>query len=141
MEERYLSKLVVDLLLEREYKGQKQVLLFFAGYLGNVYDLPGGHVEKNENIYDAAIREANEELGIEVTKENLELVHIYHRYKKDSMKFVFKIKDYKGELTNNELDKHEKMEWYNIEELPKEIFPVIKKEIMNIENGIFCDVD
>ena len=82
-----------------------------------------------------------EKLGIEVTKENLELVHIYHRYKKDSMKFVFKIKDYKGELTNNELDKHEKMEWYNIEELPKEIFPVIKKEIMNIENGIFCDVD
>ena len=141
MEERYRSKLLVDLLLEREQEGQQQILLFWAGYLGNVYDLPGGHVEKNEDIYMAAVREATEELGIQISKENLELVHIYHRFKKDSMRFVFKVKKYDGKIINKEPQNHEKMEWHNINELPKELFPVIKKVIVNIEKGIFYDSD
>ena len=66
MEERYRSKLLVDLLLEREQEGKKQILLFWAGYLGNVYDLPGGHVEKNETEIETAIREVKEETNLDV---------------------------------------------------------------------------
>ena len=57
------------------------------------------------------------------------------------MRFVFKVKKYDGKIINKEPQNHEKMEWHNINELPKELFPVIKKVIVNIEKGIFYDSD
>lgn len=39
------------------------------------YDLPGGFLDYGENAYQAALREAREEMGIELDEENLELVH------------------------------------------------------------------
>ena len=52
MEERHVSKIVVDLLLERknENTGKKEILMMLASYLGNMYDLPGGHLEPNEDL-------------------------------------------------------------------------------------------
>ena len=60
MEERYKSKIVVDLFLERKTDiGEKEVLLLLrqnTGYYDGLYDLPGGHVDPNEDIFDAMIQ-------------------------------------------------------------------------------------
>ena len=142
MEERYLSRIGVDIFLERknEISGRKQILMLKragTGYCDGYYDLPGGHLEANEDIFDGMIREAKEEIGISIKREDMEILHIYHRYKRGMLKFVFKADKYEGTPINNEPDKCEKIEWIDFENLPENIVPSIKIELDNIKNGVY----
>lgn len=146
MEERYKSKIVVDLLLERTNKdtNKKEILLMLrqnTGYLDNRYDLPGGHVEPNEDIFGAMIREAKEELGIIIKREDMKIIHIYHQYKKDKLKFVFQVKKYTNLIRNAEPEKCQELKWVEIQNLPHDTIPIIKEEITNIKNDIFYQSD
>ena len=142
MEERYLSRIGVDIFLERknEILGRKQILMLKragTGYCDGYYDLPGGHLEANEDIFDGMIREAKEEIGISIKREDMEILHIYHRYKRGMLKFVFKADKYEGTPINNEPDKCEKIEWIDFENLPENIVPSIKIELDNIKNRVY----
>ena len=142
MEERYLSRIGVDIFLERknEVSGKKQILMLKragTGYCDGYYDLPGGHLEANEDIFDGMIREAKEEIGISIKREDMEILHIYHRYKRGMLKFVFKADKYEGTPINNEPDKCEKIEWIDFENLPENIVPSIKIELDNIKNCVY----
>lgn len=49
--------------------GAKEILLALrknTGYRDGKYELPGGHVEEGEDLMQAMVREAKEELMIEV---------------------------------------------------------------------------
>ena len=84
MENRYKSIIVVDLILTRRNNGKTEVLLALrknTGYNDGKYELPGGHVEEGEDLIDAMIREAKEELNINLKRKNLSIVHILHHYK------------------------------------------------------------
>lgn len=142
MEERYLSRIGVDIFLERknEISGRKQILMLKragTGYCDGYFDLPGGHLEANEDIFDGMIREAKEEIGITIKREDMEILHIYHRYKGGMLKFVFKTDKYNGIPINNEMNKCEKIEWIDFENLPENIVPSIKIELDNIKNGVY----
>ena len=142
MEERYLSRIGVDIFLERENKetDRKEILMLKregTGYCDGYYDLPGGHLEANEDIFDGMIREAKEEIGITIKREDMEILHIYHRYKNSMLKFVFSVKKYEGTPINNEPDKCEKIEWVEIDNLPEMVVPTIRIELENIKNGIY----
>lgn len=41
------------------------------GVYNNIWVFPGGHVDKNENLKQAAVREAYEEIGLNIKEENL----------------------------------------------------------------------
>ena len=140
MEERYLSRIGVDVFLERmnEKSRRKEILMLKrsgTGYYDGFYDLPGGHLEANEDIFDGMIREAKEEIGITIKRENMKILHIYHKYRGGMLKFVFKVERYEGTPINNEPDKCEKIEWINFDELPENIVPSIKIELNNIKNN------
>ena len=146
MEDRYKSKIVVDLLLERINKNtsKTEILLMLrqnTGHLDNYYDLPGGHIERNEDIFDAMIREAKEEIGINIKKEDMCIIHIYHHYKKDMLKFVFKVNKYTNKIINGEKEKCRELGWYEIQNLPNNIIPAIKDEIQNIIKGVYYNSD
>ena len=146
MSERFLSRIVVDLLLERknEKTGKKEVLMLLrqnTGFFDGMYDLPGGHLEKEEDIYDAMIREAKEEIGIIIKREDLEIIHICHRYQKGTLKFVFKARKYEGIPINGELENCKELKWVEIENLPKNIVPIIKQEIESIIKNEFYSKD
>ena len=75
MEERYRSMIVVDLMLTRDNKenGKKEILLALrknTGYNDGEYELPGGHVDEGEDLMNAMIREAEEELKIKLKIEH-----------------------------------------------------------------------
>ncbi len=139
MSERHVSRIVVDLLLERKNSttGKTENLMILAEYLDNQYDLPGGHLEPGEDLFDAMIREANEEIGITIKRENMQIVHIYHHFSKDVLKFVFKVTNYSGEIKNLEPDKCKEIRWIDINNLPENTIKGIKNEIINIYNDVY----
>ena len=62
--------------------GDKVLLLKRAntGYRDGYYSLPSGHLNGGEPAIRAAIREAKEEVGVDIDLKDLRLVHTSHRY-------------------------------------------------------------
>ena len=142
MEDRYKSIIVVDLMLTRNNHGKIEILLALrknTGYNDGKYELPGGHVEEGEDLIDAMIREAKEELNIELKRENLSIVHILHHYKADRIIFRILAKKHEGNIQIGEPDKCEKLEWFDINELPNNIDIKSKNDLIEIDQGIFYD--
>jgi 8-oxo-dGTP pyrophosphatase MutT (NUDIX family) len=50
-----------------------------TGFSDGMYHLPAGHLEDGETISAGAIREAKEELGIDLHPADLHLVHVMHQ--------------------------------------------------------------
>lgn len=142
MENRYKSMIIVDLMLTRKNNEKTEVLLALrknTGYNDGKYELPGGHVEEGEDLIDAMIREAKEELNIELKRENLSIVHILHHYKADRIIFRILAKKYEENIQIGEPDKCEKLEWFDINELPNNIDIKSKNDLIEIDRGIFYD--
>ena len=140
MEERYSSKLVTDLMLTRENNGKKEVLLALrknTGYRDGEYELPGGHVDAGEDLMQAMVREAKEELLIDIKEEDLKIAHILHHYTGDRVNFILTTSKYEGIPSIGEPDKCEKLEWFDINELPTNITNKVKKSIEEINLNIF----
>lgn len=142
MDERYSCKLVTDLMLTRKSINNKDVEILLSlrkntGYRDGEYELPGGHVEEGEDLKQAMIREAKEELLIDIKEENLKIVHILHHYNGNRINFVFRTNCYEGQIGIGEPGSCEKLEWFNINNLPINIIPKIKKTIEEIKQGIF----
>ena len=60
----------------------EEVLLsrrFNTGYEDGKYSVPAGHVDEGESVADALIREAKEEIGIDIQKQDIVLSHVMHR--------------------------------------------------------------
>ena len=134
--------IVVDLMLTRENNGKNEILLALrknTGYNDGEYELPGGHVEAKEDLLDTMIREAKEELNIELKREDLKIEHILHHYKGNRIKFIISAKKYEGTLQVGEPDKCEKIEWFDINNLPENIEQRAGKVLKEIQNGIFYD--
>ena len=144
MEERYRSMIVVDLMLIRDNKenGKKEILLALrknTRYNDGEYELPGGHVDEGEDLMNAMIREAEEELKIKLKIEDLHIKHILHHYKGNRLKFIISADKYEGNLKIGEPEKCEKLEWFDIKKLPENTEKRMKKVIREIENNIFYD--
>lgn len=142
MEERYKSMIVVDLMLDRNNNGKKEILLALrknTGYNDGEYELPGGHVEADEDVIQAMIREAKEELNIELKREDLKIKHILHHYKGNRIKFIISANSYTGELKIGEPDKCEKLEWFSLNELPSNFHKKTRKVLAEIQKEIFYD--
>ena len=86
----------------------------------NKYGLIGGRNEANETAQACAIREVYEEVGIELKPENLRLVHVIHSKEnnEETIGFYFLIESWEGEPYNKASDKHERIEWIDVHNLP-----------------------
>lgn len=107
-------------ILLQKRKGSK----LWPGY----YALPAGHIDEGENQYDAVSREAMEELGIVIKKENILKSYVVLRrnyFKIDGkvlepyFDFYFDIKEYEGTPKIMESDKCDELIWASLEDLPE----------------------
>ncbi len=143
MKERYESKVVVFLILTKTEKGKKKVLLQLrknTGYMDDMYDMAcSGHLEKGEDLTQAVVREAKEELNIDIKSSDLKLVSIVHPFHENYLNFFFITKEYKGTPELSEKDKCKELKWFDINKLPSNTIERIKNVLINIENDILYD--
>ena len=130
-------------------KNEKNEILFqrrqstklWPGYLA----LPAGHLDKGENAYEAAIREAKEELNIDISIENIIDTFVVNRRNKSISSYYdvyFEINSYIGNIIINEPDKCSELRWIKIEDLPKDVKKKKKIALLNNQKGIkFSTID
>lgn len=110
------------------------------------YALPGGTVENNESLKETACRESAEELGIEINKNDISIVHLLRFREKFDLSnnittqilflYFAEIAKWKGEPKILEPHKHSDLGWFEINELPENIFGLNKEALINIDKGI-----
>ncbi len=137
--ERFSARMAVYLIL---IKDGRVLLLhrFNTGWSDGKYAMIGGHVDGDESVTDAMIREAKEEAGIELDKERMRVAHTMHRKSAHSgLEYIdfFLIADaWKGEPKNMEPHKSDGLEWFPLDDLPADILPHVKLGIENSLKGI-----
>jgi 8-oxo-dGTP pyrophosphatase MutT (NUDIX family) len=109
-----------------------EILLIKTTY-GYNYSLPGGGIKKHEDPKAAAIREAQEEVGIELhTLTSLPSFVTYEEYKEDTVhSFYTTVTSYDYTLDALEIDS---AEWHPLNNLPK-LGPVTTK-IVKLYNDL-----
>lgn len=124
-------------------KNEDQILLLKrnnTGWMDDFWGMPGGSLELNESIAEAAARETYEEVGILINPEDLELVHVMHIRRganKDFLGFMFIAHEWKGIGENREPDHCSDVQWFNIHDLPPNFIPQTRRAFEQAQKGIF----
>ena len=103
---------------------------------GGIYEpdswcLPGGKQEYNETIIECAKREVKEETNLSIS--NLEVFGADDDIQIDRHYVTLHVvaKDYSGELKVMEPDKEDEWKWFDIDNLPDNLYTPSKKTINN----------
>ncbi len=109
---------------------------FHTGYEDGNYSVPAGHVEDGETLIECLIREAKEEIGIEIEKKDVSLVHVMHRKEMDiRVDFFFTIKNWIGTPINCEPQKCDELAWFSLGLLPTNTVLYIALAIESWQRG------
>lgn len=136
--ERFTLRAAVYLILVRDSK----ILLarrFKTGWMDGKYSLIAGHLDGNEGVFDAMLREAFEEAGIKIQKKDLKPVKVLHRMSSDRMEymdFFFIAEKWEGEPKIMEPNKCDDISWFPINDLPKNTLPHVREVIERYNDGI-----
>lgn len=138
--EKFTYLVVVNILLIKD----DQILLtrrFNTGFNDGMYEPPSGHADGNETIIEASIREAKEEIGIEIEPNDLKIVHVMHRFgKKERIEFFVEASEWKGDPKICEPDECDDMKWFPINFLPENIIPKSKAGIeLSIQKVMYSE--
>ena len=126
-------------ILVQKRKGTK----LWSGY----YALPAGHIDEGENQYDALVREAKEELGIDLDFRNIVNSYVVLRrnyFEIDGkilepyIDYYFEINKFDGIPKIIEEDKCDELIWVDINNLPK---PFINYEGVFLEDKTITTYD
>lgn len=135
--ERFLSSIY---LIIKNYNGEillqrRQGTKLWPGFLA----LPAGHIDEGENAYEAAIREAKEELDIDIRIEDIVDTFVVNRKNKSLSPYYdvyFELSRYSGEIKINEPKKCSELVWSSIENLPEDMIDFEKEAIKKNREGI-----
>lgn len=120
---------------------RRQGTKLWPGFLA----LPAGHVDEGENVYDAAIREAREELSITITKQDIIDSFVVNRRNKSLAPYFdvyFEILSYEGKIKINEPEKCSELKWVDINNLPDDMIDFEIDAIRNRQKNImFSTID
>ncbi len=120
---------------------ENQTLLsrrYNTGYEDGNYSLVAGHVEADETVLDALVREAEEEAGIRVKRDDLEFVSVLHRNTKGRriyLDFFFKCTVWDGEPHNAEPEKCDQILWAELDNLPENVIPYVRQALETATAG------
>ncbi|MFH1866830.1 MAG: NUDIX domain-containing protein [Patescibacteria group bacterium] len=106
-----------------------------TGWQDNKWSVPAGRVNNGETISHTAIREAKEEVGIKIKKQNLSkpLIMHFNDKKKERIYIFFTCRSYQGIPRNLEPKTCSGIKWFKLNQLPHKLLP---RHITTAWNGI-----
>jgi 8-oxo-dGTP pyrophosphatase MutT (NUDIX family) len=129
----------VHLFLERD----GDVLLlrrFRTGYEDGNYSVVAGHLEGNETVVAAAVREAREEVGLELSPQDIAVVGVMHRLSNDErIDWFVACSRWSGEPRNAEPDHCDELRWADPGALPDNVIPYVRRALENYRAGRWFD--
>lgn len=116
-----------------------QVLLlrrFQTGYEDGNYSVPAGHIDQGEQAIESVIREAKEEVDIDLIPDQLEFIHVMNRAKdgEERIDFFFVARDWTGKLKVAEPDKCDQIKWFKFNDLPDNVIDYIDFALEKFKN-------
>ena len=111
-------------------------------YENGNYSVVAGHIEANEPVTAAAIREAKEEVGIQVQPSDLEVVGVIHRRADDgyvSVAFFLTARTWEGSVVNAEPQSHDELAWRSADDLPRNMIPYVRHAFLSFRHGKYYD--
>lgn len=124
-------------------KKDNQILLLKrmnTGFADDLYAFPAGKVDGNEPMFQAAVREVKEELGVMLDEQSSKVVHVCH-YKGindfEGLSFYVLAEKWEGEPRNSEPDRHEYIKWFDIDKLPSDLITIHSFCFDKIQENIF----
>jgi ADP-ribose pyrophosphatase YjhB (NUDIX family) len=114
------------------------VLRSNTDWMNNYYGLPSGKVEWKETFTQAAIREAKEEVGIDIQPEHIHHVLTMQRHSGDSdwIDAFFAVDRWDGEVVNAEPHMHSEVAWLDIDNLPDNVIPSVRFGLEQVKAGM-----
>lgn len=108
-----------------------------SGYCDGMWGLPSGHLEENETLPQALIREVAEETGLTLYPQNITLAHTIFRMSKGRVynDYFFQVKDWQGTPTIKEPSKCTVAGWYGYENMPAEMPPEVRHTLHALRTG------
>ena len=135
----------VYVVLRRRHGGHREVLLQYRDGTGFM-DLhwacgAAGHVEAGESVFQAAVREAREELGIEIAPDALIPLVVVHRRQDDDdpvnqrIDIFFACDEWVGEPATQESEKSSDLRWFDAADLPTPVVPHEQRVLAALASG------
>lgn len=118
---------------------RRQGTKLWPGFLA----LPAGHIDEGENAIDAVIREAKEELNIDICEDDIVDSFVVNRRNKSLKPYFdvyFEISSFKGQITINEPDKCSELKWADMNSLPTDMVDFEIEALENRKKGITFSV-
>ena len=117
-----------QILLSRRYQ---------TGYMDGYYSVPAGHLDGEETVRKAGVREALEEIGVRIDPADMVFAGILHRHEGDErVDFFIRVKKWTGQPVNAEPGKCDELRWTEMDTLPENTIPYIRQAIENFQIGI-----
>lgn len=99
---------------------QRRKNTWFSDWL---LQLPSWHIEWEEFFKEALIREMKEEININISENDIDVQHISHRIRKNERTYFdvyLIIKNYSGEIFNNEPEKCSELKFIDLSDYNKD---------------------
>lgn len=108
-----------------------------TGFMDGMYSFPAGHLEGSETLKQGAIREAKEEVGVDVEPNDAQLVHVVSRLGHDGERvgFFFRTEKWSGEPKIMEPDKCDDVAWFAVDAVPENTVDYVKEAIKLFSKG------
>lgn len=105
-----------------------------TGFMDGYYDVPSGHVEADETLRAAAVRELKEEVDLDVDIKDLVLVHVgQNNQNKPYVNFLFEAKKWRGTPKICEPHKNDDLQFFALSKLPKTV-PHVAEVLKDLTN-------
>jgi len=136
-EDKKYPKVGIGVMIQNE-KGEVLLGLRKGSHGSGEWSFPGGHLEMGETILETAKRETKEETNLDINEFELISVADEMRYLKSDGKHYLNIGVkalYEGgSPVVMEVDKFEKWGWFNLDNLPPNLFEGTELVINNFKN-------
>lgn len=135
----------VYVVLRRRTQGHREVLLQFRDgteFMDRHWACgAAGHVEAGESLFQAAVREVREELGVSVRPDDLVPLIVVHRRHEDDeainqrVDVFFACDAWSGEPATQEDQKSSDLRWFDVGDLPDPLVPHEARVLRALASG------